>query len=114
MKEAMRQATLAAQILVGLVGAWGAVLLAEGVRRRNGRCGGGFGGGGGDGGARAAVETKQLGYHEQGPEEALAPHAWELGNGLGPRVTWRSLLWFNLLTELSMMRWTARVKSLRG
>ena len=39
-------------------------------------------------------QTKQLGNHDQDPEEALVPQAWEVENGLGPRVTWRSLLWF--------------------
>jgi len=43
----------------------------SGVRRRNGRCGGGFGGGGSGGGdASAAAKTRGLGYNER-PTTAL-------------------------------------------
>ena len=39
-------------------------------RTGNGRCSGVFGGAGGAAGASAAAKTKQLGFYDQGPEEA--------------------------------------------
>jgi len=63
---------------------WGTMKMRAGFRGGSGRGGGGS----------TAAKTKKLRYHDQNPEEALAPQAWEVENGLGPRVTWRSLLWF--------------------